>query len=100
MLWGLSPYYGVMNVGCRPTFGDGLHVSYEVHLLDFHENLYNEELTVEVCFYIRQEMKFSNLNELKGQIYKDVAQVRKQFGMLLISKELEKEFEGRVVSWS
>lgn len=45
-------------------------------------------------------MKFSNLNELKGQIYKDVAQVRKQFGMLLISKELEKEFEGRVVSWS
>lgn len=88
VFWRGNQYFGVMNVGFRPTFNDGLHVSYEVHLLDFHEDLYDEELTVEVCFYVRQEKKFSHLNELNWQIYQDVAHVKKQFG-LMVSTEID-----------
>jgi riboflavin kinase len=95
VIWGSKLYYGVMNVGNRPTFDDGLHVSHEVHLLDFDKNLYDEELAIEVCFYVRQEKKFLNIQELKLQIYKDVAHVKRQFAM--ISNELKDNLEAGLV---
>ncbi|MEY2195062.1 riboflavin kinase [Neobacillus sp. BF23-41] len=76
---GANPYYGVMNVGRRPTLDDGLPLTSEVHLLDFNENIYGEELGVVVCFHIRKEEKFNNLNELKQQIDKDIAYSREYF---------------------
>ncbi|SIS03963.1 Riboflavin kinase [Peribacillus simplex] len=100
VFWRGNQYYGAMNVGFRPTFEYGHHVSYEIHLLDFHEDLYDEELIVDVCFYVRQEKKFSHLNELKGQLYNDVAYVKKQFG-LIETTDLKNNFGGRVdtVEW-
>ncbi|MBE5097810.1 riboflavin kinase [Priestia aryabhattai] len=66
-------FTGIMNVGMRPTINeDKSRVHYEVHIFDFNKVIYNEILQVEVCFFIREEIAFANLNHLILQIKKDV----------------------------
>lgn len=72
-------YFGVMNVGKRPTFDDGEHMTYEVHILDFHHDIYDEQILVEIMFYIRPEQKFNQLKDLIQQLHADVFHARKQF---------------------
>ena len=75
-------YFGVMNIGKRPTFNDGEHSTYEVYILDFNENIYQEMLTIEIKFYIRPEQKFNQLQDLVQQLRADVFHARKQFHLL------------------
>jgi riboflavin kinase len=67
---------GVMNMGIRPTSQECQQISYEVHLFDFDQNIYDEELRVDICFFVRKEMTFSQVDELVCQIHKDVRLVR------------------------
>ncbi|MGG7618099.1 riboflavin kinase [Bacillus coreaensis] len=67
-------YFGVMNIGVRPTFKDDNTVSYEVHILDFHKDIYSEELEVELLFFIREERAFGSKSQLIHQINEDVKQ--------------------------
>ena len=62
--------YGMMNIGIRPTL-NGTNQTIEVHYLDFNEDLYEQQLTVEVLEFIRAEQKFDSLEILKNQIQKD-----------------------------
>ena len=62
--------YGIMNIGVRPTL-NGTNQTIEVHYLDFNEDLYEQQLTVEVLEFIRAEQKFDSLEILKNQIQKD-----------------------------
>lgn len=71
----LSNLQGVMNIGTRPTI-DGNNFSIEVHLLDYHENLYHKNLIVKLVKFLRPENKFSSLDELKYQIELDCKQTR------------------------
>jgi riboflavin kinase/FMN adenylyltransferase len=66
---------GVANIGSRPTV-DGKKTFLEVHLLDFHENLYGQTLKVVFLHKIRNEMKFDTLNALKEQITLDIINAR------------------------
>ena len=63
------------NVGVRPTV-DGLKLTVEAHILDFDDDIYGETVRLEFVRCIRPEMKFSGLDELKGRIAADVAEVR------------------------
>lgn len=68
-----SPYYylgGVMNIGCRPTVGNNQVIT-EVHLFDFSEDLYQQNLTVQLLEFLRPEEKFPSLDALKTQITLD-----------------------------
>jgi riboflavin kinase/FMN adenylyltransferase len=60
----------VANLGRRPTFGK-LQENFEVHLFDFVGDLYGKTLRVALVDFIRPEMKFSGLDQLKGQIAAD-----------------------------
>lgn len=62
--------WGLMNIGNRPTV-DGKNISIEVHILDYHDNLYDEILTIKLIKFLRSESKFSSLEELKKQIQRD-----------------------------
>lgn len=63
---------GVCNVGYKPTFNkDSLKVSVEVHLFDFHEDIYGSEVVIEWHLYLRKEQKFAGIVELVAQIEKD-----------------------------
>ncbi|WP_415236408.1 bifunctional riboflavin kinase/FAD synthetase [Sneathiella sp.] len=66
---------GVANYGNRPTF-DKKDVLLEVHLLDFNETLYGRKIRVAFVDFIREEKKFSGIDELEAQIVRDVASAR------------------------
>ena len=65
---------GVANIGLRPTVSGGFSV--EVHLFDFEADLYGASLRVHLVAGLREERKFSGLDELKAQIAKDSAEAR------------------------
>lgn len=63
----------VTNVGVRPTVHEKSITLVESHVLDgFKENLYGQNIEVEFLSFIRPEMKFSGLEQLKQQIASDV----------------------------
>ena len=67
---------GVANIGRRPTINDGRESRLEVHLFDFNEDLYGQTLSVALIALLREEKRFSGLDELKAQIAADAAQAR------------------------
>lgn len=69
-------YKGVMNIGNRPTVSNDLKLSYEVHILDFDEDIYGSFLEVEFASFIRDEIKFDNIEELKNQISIDIESIK------------------------
>lgn len=66
-------YEGVCNVGYKPTFNnpDEKKMSIEVHIINFDQSIYGEEVVVHWYKRIRAEQKFSGIVELKEQIGKD-----------------------------
>ncbi len=65
-------YRGMLNYGYRPTVSAEAKITSEVHILDFHQDIYDEEIKVSFITKIRNEMKFRELSQLKGQIIKDL----------------------------
>ena len=63
-------FKGMANVGIRPTL-DLEHVTIEAHLFGFSKDIYGKEICIAFLERIRDEMKFSSLNELKAQLNKD-----------------------------
>jgi riboflavin kinase / FMN adenylyltransferase len=66
-------YEGVCNIGYKPTFNnpDVKKLSIEVNIFDFNKDIYGEKVTVEWHQRIRDEQKFSGIEELKAQIQRD-----------------------------
>lgn len=63
---------GVMNVGVKPTFHEGVTVpTFEAHLFDFSGDLYGRKLKVELVEYIRPERRFDSVDSLVSQIRQD-----------------------------
>lgn len=73
-------YFAVCNIGVRPTFYSGQSLpSVEVHILNFSREIYGQDLDLEFLFSIREEKKFSSIEELKEQIRKDIQYARERF---------------------
>ena len=68
-------FYGIMNIGKRPTL-NGRRKTIEVHLLDFDENLYGEQIRVQLLKRLRDEQKFASVEHLFAQIKKDEQRAR------------------------
>lgn len=64
-------FLGVANIGFSPTFGDEMF-TIEVHILDFNDDLYDTRLRINLVARLRDEKKFSSIDELSEQIKKDV----------------------------
>ena len=64
-------YYGMCNVGCRPTVGTGNARTIETNIFDFDEDIYGLDLEVTFISRIREEVKFSSLDDLRVQLEKD-----------------------------
>jgi riboflavin kinase/FMN adenylyltransferase len=72
-------YLSLTNIGTRPTV-NGHSLRVETHILDFSEDIYGVNIKVLFVDKIRNEVKFSSLEELKKQIIKDVESTRKFYG--------------------
>ncbi len=63
-------FQGMMNIGIRPTVGGNKRVI-EVNIFDFDEDIYGLNLQVHIQRYLRGELKFNGLEDLKNQLKKD-----------------------------
>lgn len=68
-------HYGVANIGSRPTVA-GVRQQLEVHIFEFDHNLYGETIEVVMLHKLRNEQKFSSLEDLTKQIKVDTEQAR------------------------
>lgn len=68
----------VANIGFNPTFGNDT-LSIEVHILDIREDLYGREIKVHFVQRLRDEKKFSGIDELKERIAKDIELAKQIF---------------------
>ncbi len=70
---------GVANVGLRPTVGDLIKPVLEVHLLDWTGDIYGQRIAVEFKQKLRDEQKFTTLDELVVNIHRDIKTARDYF---------------------
>lgn len=64
---------GISNVGCKPTVNTENVMGVETYLYDFEDDLYGEDITVELLSFRRPEMKFDSVESLKKQMEADIA---------------------------
>lgn len=71
VLMGENAYWGMTNVGVKPTIS-GVHTpGIETYLMDFTGDIYGQEARVDFLHFVRPERKFENLAALKDQIGRD-----------------------------
>ena len=70
-------YQGVTSVGVRPTFQDGNFPSVETLLLDFNQDIYGKLMTVNFVKYLRDEVKYDQIQDLIDQIEQDKIDARR-----------------------
>lgn len=73
-----NAYNGMLNIGVRPTV-DGTIRTIEAHLFDFNQEIYGEDLQLNLLHYLRPEQKFDNLDMLVRQINLDKVQSQAYF---------------------
>ena len=73
-------YDAMLYIGSRPTLGENLKQTIEIHLINFEGYIYGENLEVKVISFIRADEKFSNLNNMVEQIKKDHAKIELELG--------------------
>jgi riboflavin kinase/FMN adenylyltransferase len=71
-------YRGASNIGHNPTFKDK-QFSFETHILDFDGELVGKTIRVYFVKRVRDEMKFSSVNELSRQLKNDLEEIRSIF---------------------
>ena len=64
---------GMLCIGHRPTVEANGELSIEVHIFDFDGNLYGKEIRLEFIGRLREERRFSSLEELQLQLRRDAA---------------------------
>lgn len=74
---GTTKWWGMLNIGRRPTMENGDNRTIEVHVIDYQGDLYGQQVTLEFVSRLRDEKKFRNKSELVSQLRMDEAMVRK-----------------------
>ena len=64
-------YKAMINVGKNPTF-DNEELTIEGYILDFNQDIYDQNIRFFFYHFIREEMKFNSIDDLKNQLYKDI----------------------------
>jgi riboflavin kinase / FMN adenylyltransferase len=64
-------YFGMMNIGKRPTIAEQSEIFLEVNIFDFDDNIYGENIKIDFIKYLREEKKFGSLDELVQQLNRD-----------------------------
>lgn len=71
---------GMMNIGRSPTIKRGSRDEIEVHIFDFDNHLYEEELSVHCEAFLRPEQKFPTVTALIEQLAADRSAARQRLG--------------------
>ena len=69
-------YEGILNIGISPTVVKRKKVKIEAHLFNFNKNIYGKNLIIHPKKFIREEIKFNSLDDLKKQINIDISYIK------------------------
>ena len=75
-------FLGVANIGTRPTVSCDGRVNCETHIIDYSGILYGKEIKVDFYRRIRDEKRFSSVEELRTQILRDAEDTKEYFGAM------------------
>lgn len=64
-------HVGMGSIGHNDTFGDGRALTVEVYILDFHQDIYGEQVVVRWNHYLRDQVKFNGAEALIVQLKQD-----------------------------
>lgn len=81
MRWNDARYPAVVNVGLNPTFGDRDTPIVEAFIIDFDQDLYDQTIEIEFTHRLRDELRFTNVDDLMTQMHADVEQGRRLLGI-------------------
>ncbi len=85
-------YKGMLHIGNRPTV-DGVIQRIEVHIFDFNQDIYDQEITLFFIRFIRKNKRFANLDALKDQLKKDQEKAKQ----LLDNQDINKQSTSVVI---
>ncbi len=71
---------GAMSIGVRPTVTNTGRRTVETYVLGFEGDLYGAEIRLEVIARLREELRFTSLEELKVQMAQDVEEAKARLG--------------------
>lgn len=63
-----------ISIGNQPTFS-GKKRSMEAHIIDFDEDIYGDDVIIDFDYFLRNQKKFSSVDELVSQIQHDIHQI-------------------------
>lgn len=72
-------YVGMGSIGHNDTFGEGRELTVEVYILDFHQDIYGEQVVVRWNHYLRDQVKFNGAEPLIAQLKQDKADTAAYF---------------------
>ena len=70
--WEDEVYYGITNIGTKPTVNNTSEKTVETNIFDFNKDVYGEEMVVELLHYHRKETRFSSVEALQAQLFQDI----------------------------
>lgn len=71
VMFAKQTYEGMLSIGKNPTVSNQNILSIEVNIFEFNADIYNKEITVFIYKKLRDEEKYSSLDELKAQLAVD-----------------------------
>ena len=73
-------FWGITNVGVNPTVEKGKNVKIETYIFNFDgSEIYGFDIRIKFIEFIRSEMKFDSIDDLKNQIDKDKKYVLEKY---------------------
>ena len=84
---------GALSIGNNPTFHDVNELRAEVHILDFHVDVYDEVLPVFILGHVRDIKTFGNKTELMNQIERDITECRRIYEEVMKKEDMKKFFD-------
>ena len=72
-------FWGVTNVGTKPTVSREDAIGIETHILDFNQEVYGEEIVLDFMHYHRPERKFDSVQVLTMQLCNDIEKAKEYF---------------------
>lgn len=77
---------GMASIGYNPTFGHRPSYSIEVHLFDYNEQIYGEDVSVKWVDYLRDEIKFNTVDELIERLDQDELDAKESLAKVKINQ--------------
>lgn len=72
-------YFGVTNIGVKPTVKADIAPLAETFIFDFDGDLYGDMIRIELCEFVRAERKFDSFGELKAEIARNIETTKMYF---------------------